>query len=229
MWDMERSCLTDSREQLNANKRTHTARDVISQLPHLYYKHVTEPIIIDKCRTWTLLGNLDLLKKYVGEDYKIIVMERSVVDVVKSFARLYADNNMAVDLVKMIQPDTDPLMRPVAGLIGSKQAADPNHFFFIKYEDLISKPDEVMKDLYAFCGWPPFKHHYDNISVKHAEDDEFYGLKGFHQVRPSLEKRKIDYDLPEEVLKHCTILDMVLGYASVGKDGVLTRVCETPP
>jgi hypothetical protein len=233
MWDVEKSCLTGSKEQLNANKRIHTAHDIISQLPQLYYKDVTEPIIIDKCRTWTLRGNIDLLTKYVGEDYKIIVMERSLVDIVKSFARLYAENNTPVDLVKMIQPDTDPLMRPVAGLIGAKQAADQAHFFFIKYEDLISKPDEVMKNLYAFCGWAPFQHHYNNISVKHAEDDEFYGLKGFHQVRPNLEKRKVEYDLPEEVLKHCTILDMVLGYTAVGKDGVLTRVSSetlpTPP
>ena len=38
-----------------------------------YYKNITETIVVDKCRSWTLPPNIELLKKYVGDDFKIII------------------------------------------------------------------------------------------------------------------------------------------------------------
>jgi sulfotransferase len=230
MWDMELSCSKNSQEQLNANRRHHTAKDIISELPGLYYKGVKEPIIIDKCRTWSLAGNTELIKKYMTEDYKMIVMERSLVDIAKSFGKLYEDNGKPYDLVKMMQPDTDPLMRPVAGLLLTKQMNDPKRVLYVKYTDLVETPRDVIQKVYDFCGWEPFEHDFDNIVVKHPEDDAFYGLKGFHEVRPSIKKRSNDLKLPDEVFKNCSILDIVLGYSQISEDGritVATKKAET--
>jgi len=221
MWDLEKSCLTGSREQLNANKRTHTAYDINSQVPYLYYKNVEEPIIIDKCRTWTLRGNIELIKKYISEDFKIIVLERSITEIVKSFVKLYADNEVPYDVSKIILPDTDPLMRPVAGLMAAKQDSNNKNYCFVNYEELIANPKEVIERIYHFCGWEPFEHNFENIVIKHPEDDEFYGLKGFHKIRPTIQKRKVDVTLPEEVLKTTSILDIVLGYSKVNQSNSL--------
>ena len=39
MWDMQQSCLSAAKEQLLANNRQSTIKDIISQIPHLYYKN----------------------------------------------------------------------------------------------------------------------------------------------------------------------------------------------
>jgi sulfotransferase len=216
MWDVEKSCAVAAKEQLNANKRTHTANDIITALPGLYYKNVEEPIIIDKCRTWTLRGNIELIKKYVDSDFKIIVLERSITDVIKSFAKLFQNNNKVYDFSTVLATDTDPIMRPLTGLMYAKQENNDKNYLFINYEELVYTPKDVIERIYAFCGWEPFEHDFENIVVKHPEDDEFYGLQGFHQIRPSIGKRENNYELPDEILKQTQILDMVLGYAKFG-------------
>ena len=77
------------KEQLLANGRDkNTVRDLISQIPHIYYKNIKGKIVVDKCRSWTIPANIDILEKYVDKNYKIIILERSVTDIVKSFVKL---------------------------------------------------------------------------------------------------------------------------------------------
>ena len=85
MADMQHSCNWNSKEQLLANNRHNTTKDLISSIPSIYYKDVKASIIIDKCRSWTLPLNMDMFYNYLDSNPKIIVLERPIIDVVKSF------------------------------------------------------------------------------------------------------------------------------------------------
>ena len=209
IWDMTMSCTYNVNEQLKSNHREETMRDLIVQLPNTYYKNVPEgtKIIVDKCRSWTKPSNIKLLQKYIDPAIKIIVMERSVTAVVESFYKLFKKNGWSDEIIhrclnEMLEPGTEPIM---SSLDGIKMAHDANaNFLFINYDELVDYTEETIKRIYTFCEWgEPFKHTFTNIVNKYPEDDNYYNIKGFHTIRPVVEREMNDYKLPPEILARC--------------------------
>lgn len=214
MWDMHVSCNTSSKEQLEANSHVDLEYDLVSSIPKIYYKKISKPIIVDKCRSWTLGPNVELIKKYIGSDFKIIILFRSVNEILKSFMKLYLNNNVYSEekLAKLLEPNSEPLMRSLDGIIRAKQENNPNNYLFICYNDLITKPQKTIEKIYKFCNWEPFTHDFDNIVNNHPENDLVYGLNGMHTIRnkisPSLLSTTII--LPKKILKKSNEIDSKL-------------------
>ena len=211
MWDTLQSCKNGAREQLAASKRESTIHDIVSQIPHLYYKNIKEPIVVDKCRSWTMPPNIEILQKYVDANYKIIVLERPVVEIVTSFVKLYRDNNKMIQPEMLLQPRSEPIMRSIAGINWAKKN-NYGHFLFITYNELIQNTEATIKKIYDFCGWAYFKHDFNNIKVKYPEDDTVYQLDGQHSVRSTIHKRNVKVPLSEAVIQQCTMIDTLMGY-----------------
>jgi sulfotransferase len=209
MWDMDQSLLHHCNEQIIANNRNHTIYDLISNIPNIYYKDidVNEKIIVDKCRTWTLHDNVELLKKYIDDNIKIIVLERPIVEIVNSIVKLYRKNNRSIDIEKLLEIGTEPIMRPFAGIINAKNNNIHNNFLFISYKELTENPEETMKKIYNFCNWEYFHHDFNNIIPKYKENDEIYGLNGFHDVFKKILVNGCDIDLPENIIEKCLLME----------------------
>lgn len=225
IWDMYISCTKNAYEQLKGNYKDHLMRDFIIQIPNTYYKHssVGTEVIIDKCRAWIKPTNIELLKTFIDPHIKIIVMERSLTDIMKSFYKLYKNNNWSDDLIRecfdgMLMPGSDPIMASLENIKRIKDRESNNDdatFLFINYDNLIEHPDKIIKQIYDFCGWrdKSFQHTFDNIVNKYPENDVFYGLEGFHKVRPTIckeDNRRIV--LPDDIIKKCAELDKLFGY-----------------
>jgi sulfotransferase len=209
MWDMQVSCLSKANEQLRANYRENTTFDLISQVPHIYYKNISEKIVVDKCRSWTVEPNVQLLKNYVDKNIKIIVLERKVIDVVKSFVKLYRKNGIKDEDLEntLVVTNSEPIMRSLDGIKWAKKNNADNTFLFINYEDLVNNTKETIQKIYDFCGWIYFKHDFNNVVCKYPENDEVYNLPGQHSVRPSVKKDKSHVHLNSELEKKCNIID----------------------
>jgi len=215
MWDISQSCVKTCKEQLRANNRLHTAHDLISQIPHIYYKDIEESIVVDKCRSWTIPDNIELLKKYIGNDFKIIILERPIIEIVKSFAKLYTKNKINKNIGDLLIPQTEPIMRSIMGISHAKKQCNENqnqNYLFISYDELINEPKETIERIYEFCGWEPFEHDFTNIKSKYVEDDSVYGLNGMHKIRTTIRKRENDIVLPEDVVEKCAKIDNLMGY-----------------
>lgn len=211
MWDTLQSCKNGAREQLAASKRESTIHDIVSQIPHLYYKNIKEPIVVDKCRSWTMPPNIEILQKYVDANYKIIVLERPVVEIVSSFVKLYRDNNKIIQPEMLLQPKSEPIMRSIAGINWAKKN-NYGHFLFITYNELIQDTEATIKKIYDFCGWDYFKHDFKNIKVKYPEDDTVYQLAGQHSIRSTITKRDVSVPLSDAVIEQCKMIDTLMGY-----------------
>jgi len=217
MWDAHVSCTVNATEQLKANKRFETtSNDIVSQIPNLYYKKTESSIVLDKCRAWTLPSNVEILKTYISKDYKVIVLERPVVEVVKSFMRVHMANPITYN-VKYIEDllvqNSEVLMKPLSGVVWAKENNQNNNFLFISYDELVTKTEETIKKIYDFCGWQHFNHDFTNIIAKYPEDDySAYGLKNLHEVRPKVEKRTYEVILPKEIEDKCLQIDKFMGY-----------------
>lgn len=209
IWDIHISCSFKCSEQLLANNRCNTKYDILSSIPHLYYKDINRQIVVDKCRSWTIQENIELVKKYIDKNIKIIVLERPLIDIVKSFGKLYKKNNIYEEskLEKLLLPNTEPIMRSLAGVNYAKKNNQTNNFLFIQYDDLVSNPEETIKKIYDFCNWEYFEHDFNNIVNEHEENDEIYGLKGMHTVRSKICVEKNNIFLPKNIIKKCKMMD----------------------
>lgn len=182
MWDMQVSCETSAAEQLLANYRHDTQDALISAIPALYYRNVTARHIVDKCRSWTLPDNMAMIRRYVTDDPKVIVLSRPIDEIMDSFARLRRANGLPDDVSDLAQPGSEPVMRSLAGVIQAKASGDPA-FLFVDYAELCESPREVLDSIYDFCGWEPFRHDFNHVINMHPEDDTVYGLNGMHEIR----------------------------------------------
>ena len=225
MWDMQESCLHyPSYGMLNAANRGHTIPSMVAAISNAYYKDVSAPVIIDKCRSWTLPDNMAMLQKYFVGSPKVIVMERPLVDVLKSFLAIHRSNGRVVikgeteteknESLRLL-PNSEPVVRSLDGVIWAKQNNQNGNFLFISYDELVAETERVLTSIYEFCEIAPFKHDLNNIVNNHPEDDVgVYDNAGLHDVRPTICKRKIDETLLDATIAKCVELEAsdVLGH-----------------
>lgn len=228
MWDMYVSCMNNVNEQLKGNYREHIVRDFITQIPKTYYQHldneetgmVDNRIIVDKCRAWTRNANTELLRQFIDPHIKIIVMERSVTDIIKSFYKLFKKNNWTDEMInaclnELLEPETEPVRWTLEWIKKAREEYNYNSnmndptFLFIQYDELVENPSRVMERIYDFCGWHniPFQHTFTDVVNKYPENDEFYGLDGFHTIRSVVERENNDVVLPDAIMAKCIELD----------------------
>lgn len=186
MWDMQVSCETTASQQLMATRRYHTQDDLISAIPAIYYNKVNATHIVDKCRSWTLPPNMDIIRRYIRKDPKVIVLTRPIDEIVASFVRLRKKNGWKGNLKQgLLDEGSEPIMRSLAGVNYAKQN-NRGEFIFIEYSDLVTDTDEVIRSIYDFCGFEEFKHDFNNIVNMHPEDDTIYEMIGQHDIRPTI-------------------------------------------
>ena len=189
MWDMQQSCEGSSSEQLLANRRHDDQDALVSSIPAIYYRKVKATHIVDKCRSWTLPANMAMIRRYITDEPKVIVMTRPLDEIVESFVRLRKTNGWVGNPeLGLLDDGTEPIMRSLSG-VSYAQQNNSGEFLFVEYSDLVSDPQSVISSIYNFCGWEPFVHDFNNVVNKHPEDDTVYGLAGMHEVRPTISKR----------------------------------------
>lgn len=189
MWDMQQSCEGAAWEQLAANGRGADQDALVSSIPAIYYRNVKASHIVDKCRSWTLPANMQMIRRYITDDPKVIVLTRPVDEIVDSFVRLREANGWEGDPKQgLLDPGSEPIMRSLEG-VNIAEASNTGEFLFVEYGDLIADPLEQVNRIYEFCGWEPFRHDFDNVVNNHPEDDSVYGLLGMHDIRSTVGAR----------------------------------------
>jgi len=190
MWDMQQSCDITASQQLAANRRYNDQDALVSSIPAIYYRNVESMHIVDKCRSWTLPANMAMIRRYITDNPKVIVLTRPIDEIVRSFVELRRANGWTGDLEgDLLEPGSEPIMRSLDGVTFARES-NSGEFLFIEYADLISDTDEVLNAIYVFCGFEAYQHDLSNISNKHPEDDTVYGLLGQHEIRPTIGERK---------------------------------------
>jgi len=195
MWDMQASC--DQTEQVL--NRPGLQDKLISELPNIFYEGVNGSAI-DKCRSWTLPANLELIDRYITKTPKIIVMTRPVVEIVKSFVFIRQMNGWADPEVGLLDDGSEPIMRSLNGVNYAREI-NTGQFLFVEYQDLLDNTDITLDRIYQFCGWDKFKHNLEDIKNLAFEKDEAIDLVGLHDIRPTISKREINIELSKELYK----------------------------
>jgi sulfotransferase len=170
-------------------------KNVIQQLPQLYYKDSKQKYIIDKNRNWTHFGNIKLLTNYVTKNPKIIVMLRPIPEIVESFYYIFKKNSELKLLENTLYVKNNPLMLPFEGLLDALHN-NKEHLLLLTYNELVHNPKNVVDKIYKFLDIPTFEHDFNHIVNQYPEGD--YNINGLHEVRSTIGLRNKKVKLPKQ-------------------------------
>lgn len=171
------------------------------------YKHVEQPIILDKHRAWP--RNIPLIFNITGRRPKIICTVRDIPEVLASFISILEKNgNSYIDneLRALNKPVTNAarcrqlwekyVSTPWTSLkLGYETNRDCLHF--VDYKEITETPEQAIDGIYKFLELKPFKHKFAELNNPQPENDESYGIKGLHDVRPVLKRIS---PVPEKII-----------------------------
>jgi sulfotransferase len=203
MWDMQQSVVNS--EQIKASSKN-LLDALVKPIPHTYYANITKPIVVDKCRSWTLPANMEILNRYFDNTPKVIVLVRPLVEIVASFISLRKKNNWINPEEGLLDDGSEPIMRSLAGVEWARKNNN-GEFLFVTYDELVDDTQVSLDRIYEHCGWRSFEHNLDNIINEYQEIDPVYGLVDLHNVRPQISRQTVDIDLSDELIEKCNRLD----------------------
>lgn len=203
MWDMQQSVVNS--EQIKASNKN-VLDSLVKPIPHTYYADISKPIVVDKCRSWTLPANVEILNRYFDNTPKVIVLVRPLVEIVASFMALRKANGWINLESGLLDDGSEPIMRSLAGVEWARKNNN-GEFLFITYDELVDDIQTSLDRIYEHCGWQPFAHNLDNIVNLHKENDDVYALNGQHDIRSQINRRTVDIDLSDQLIDKCNRLD----------------------
>tara|TARA_B100000900_G_scaffold415836_1_gene447434 strand:- start:2491 stop:3282 length:792 start_codon:yes stop_codon:yes gene_type:complete len=172
--------------------------NVMSSIFNSYYKDWPGDFIIDR----SLVGyqsRFDLVRKYLNEDFKCVVIIRDLFDIFASYLK-WADkeptsylNEGPVSVKEKIEAimHKDGLVSQF--LLGTTNLYNHHHdnTIFVHYDELVKFPQHIINRIYKFLNIDFFKHDFENIKQFEVNgikyDDKIYG-KNMHTIRSSLKK-----------------------------------------
>ena len=185
--------------------------NVLDSVYDNYYKDWPQRIIIDRGPVMTP-GNFALMQKHYKRPFKVIVLLRDLMDVLASYMQWYTENPDAFPNRYNLKNDDEKL-----GMIMNKDGAVakdleaiknafnyPDMCHFIKYDDMVARPEEVFNNLYQFLRIKPFEHRFDNLQQINVNgigyDDKVVG-RNMHTIRNVVKKEPNKYldKIPERI------------------------------
>ena len=175
-----------------------------------YYKDWPQPIIIDRGPVMTE-GNLYLMQKHFKRPFKCIVLLRDTVDVLASYMKWYTENpdafvnklaNTDEEKLSIVMNKEGAVAKDLEAIKNSYNYKDMCHY--VKYDDLVSQPEQEIRKVYQFMNLPYFNHSFQDLKQVEVNgmkyDDTVLG-KNMHNIRSTVEKVPNPYidKIPERI------------------------------
>ena len=165
-----------------------------------------KPNIVLKGRGWK--GNVNWITNFLGEKPKIFCMVRNLKGIAASFEKLHRKNPDKTSqwLIEhevrgtTVFKRVDMYMKNIPVSISLDQIQELHELgldgsvMFIRAEDLTSRPQEIMDEVYGIIGGGRYKHNFNNIEQTTHENDVIHGLDNdLHTIKKKGEPIKEDY------------------------------------
>ena len=153
------------------NYPDHKSLDNVLDLVYdTYYKDWPQRIIIDRGPVMAT-GSFQLMQKHFKRPFKCIVLLRDLMDVLASYMQWYTENLDAFPNRFGLQTDEEKLMMIMNknGAVAKELEAIKNSYnykdmcHYVKYDDMVTNPEQEFKKIYNFIGEPYFNHRFNNV------------------------------------------------------------------
>ena len=186
---------------------------VLSNFLNNYYNHFDCDYIIDRNHSWGTPYYLNLIRKYVTDDIKILFPVRPLVEVLTSFCSLcetdennfidqsikveeYYDYNEMNDIrCKWLMRSRGQLDSSIFSLSNLLKEENRDYLHLVKYDHLVKNPTKTLNSVYDFLGIEKYDHDFKKISEysfssrKYRDLSELFNSPRLHHVREKLEKK----------------------------------------
>ena len=184
--------------------------NVLDVVYDTYYKYWPQPIIIDRGPVMTE-GNLYLMQKHFKRPFKCIVLLRDTVDVLASYMKWYTENpdafvnklaNTDEEKLSIVMNKEGAVAKDLEAIKNSYNYKDMCHY--VKYDDLVSQPEQEIRKVYQFMNLPYFNHRFQDLQQVEVNgmkyDDTVLG-KNMHNIKSTVEKVPNPYidKIPERI------------------------------
>ena len=139
-----------------------------------YYQQWPQRIIIDRGPVTATgnPGNFELMQKYFKPGFKCIVLIRDLMEVLASYMQWYTENLNAFPNRYGHETDFDKLMMLMNkdGAIAKELEAIKNSYnypeicHYVRYDDMVTNPEQEFRKIYKFLDEPYFNHRFDNLN-----------------------------------------------------------------
>jgi len=144
--------------------------NVLDMVYDNYYKDWSQRIIIDRGPVMTP-GNFLLMQKYYKRPFKCIILLRDLMDVLASYMQWYTENPNAFPNRYNLNTDDEKLSMIMnrEGAVAKDLEAIKNSYnysglcHYVKYDDMVTSPEQEFRKIYEFMGEPYFNHRFDNL------------------------------------------------------------------
>lgn len=197
--------------ELFTNFPDHKSLDnVVKGIIPNYYKDWNYKYIIDRSNVG-LGDSLTLLKKYLKNPLKIIVLTRNLEDVISSFFKAHKNWNLPLEKQLQYLLRVDGLIhKGITSIKTLKQPQYKNITHFVMYEDLVNNPEKTINDIYEFLEIPQYNHYFTNLNkfssngITYKEDWYLPSkvIVDLHDVRTENISFTKHEKLPENILKY---------------------------
>lgn len=184
------------------------------------YKHIQQPVIVDKNRLWPRFGNL--MHYALKRKPKIICTVRSIPDILASYILLLNKNPQRVSFVDddLNQMNLPINMKNRCKILWEKYTMHPYtslrmgfqsnevDICLVEYNDIVTNPQLVIDKISNFIGIDTYQINTTSLQSMDENDDYHGGLKGLHDIRSLIKKTSPD---PEQVIGN----DLVKYYSSL--------------
>ena len=193
--------------------------NTLKNIMNNYYSDWNSEYIIDRT-PWGTPYNLELLKKYITNDIKIIVLVRDLKEVLASFIKFsyMSDDNYIAKDNKTLEERCDYIMLDGGGLHTWVQAVynltrpeNKQYIHLIEYNDLVKQPKKEIDKVYDYLDIEPFKHRFTNLSqlenngIKYNDSEIGDGL---HTIKED-KVEKSNYDMWDYLPKNADDMYML--------------------
>lgn len=163
-----------------------------------YVANLTDkPYILDKNRNW---GSCYPLLVNMYPNPKILYLVRDLRAVFASMEKKFranpdrdsgeVNNEILTGLTTQQRVEMWSVKHPIGHALPKLHQAildkTAQKFLFLRYEDLCTNPEQMMKSIYSYLEVPYFQHNFDHIPQVTVEDDTVHGIYGDHIIRNRL-------------------------------------------
>lgn len=151
----------------------------------------TDKVVFNKSRGWA--HNILLLKK-IYPDAKVIVTIRDLREIFASFERQHQKNPLFEQGLRPILQRARNIFSG-KGMVGSALVGIEDilhrkqNVFFLKYEDFVRHPDQMMERLYCYLDLPTYEHDFENVVNTATDPDHLYLNKFPHKGEGKVEPK----------------------------------------
>ena len=168
----------------------------------IYYKNWPQKYIIDRGSVMTT-DNFALMQKHYRRPFKCIILVRDLMDVLASYLKWYTENPDAFpntygstddEKLGRIMNDQGAVAKELKSIQNSYNY--PDICYYLKYDDLVSNPEQCINEVYKFLDIPFFQHKFfdlDQININGIGYNDGIVGKNMHTIRDEIKKEYNPY------------------------------------